>query len=175
MFLLFFSCLQPVQTSVEPNAAQDACVESCLLQAQACSKERDCSGQCSNLVQQLTTGNCLDIAQEMWNCHQQIEWTCTQEEAEALSDQCSTQEVSAFYSGTGDAPSCSFRQNCSLTASDGITSELRFSASSSLEMDPPYTGNVTISKRDERIVDSVNGETVTDILFRCDFTVTDIE
>ena len=89
--------------------------------------------------------------------------------------QCSTQEVSAFYSGTGDAPSCSFRQNCSLTASDGITSELRFSASSSLEMDPPYTGNVTISKRDERIVDSVNGETVTDILFRCDFTVTDIE
>ena len=92
MFVFFFSCLQPVQNQVEPSAAEEACVESCLIQAQACGQDRDCSSQCGNIVQQLTTGGCLDLAQEMWSCHQQIAWTCVQEQAESTSDQCQEQE-----------------------------------------------------------------------------------
>ena len=92
MFFLFLSCLQPVQNTVEPSAAEEACTESCLLQAQACAQERECSAQCSNLVQQLTVGNCLDLAQQLWECQLQVEWSCVQEQAQPLSEQCQTQE-----------------------------------------------------------------------------------
>ena len=68
--------------------------------------------------------------------------------------------------------SCSLSQNCSVTTLDGVTSRLNLSVDSSLEMGPPYTGNLTISKYRERVID---GTPDTETLFNCRFTVTDLQ
>ena len=76
--LLFFSCLQPVQHQVEPSVAEVACTQSCAIQNDVCTQERDCSSQCTTLVQQLSLGDCLAIAEELWSCQQEVSWICSQ-------------------------------------------------------------------------------------------------
>ena len=95
-----------------------------------------------------------------------------QSDFQEASYQCVSRNVTVVYYGGGDAPSCSLDQNCSVTTPDGVTSELRFSVMSSLEMGPPYTGDLTISKSREV---TINGTPDTQILFVCEFTVTDLE
>ena len=86
--------------------------------------------------------------------------------------QCDSPNVTYYHTDENDFQTCYLNQNCSVTTLDGVTSRLNLSVDSSLEMGPPYTGNLTISKYRERVID---GTPDAEILFDCRFTVTELQ
>ena len=92
MILILFSCLQGVQTEPVSNSTQDLCTSICTAQEQACQYEQSCETRCTSLVSQLTSKDCTNEAEELWQCQSQGSWSCVGGNAKFEGDDCLARE-----------------------------------------------------------------------------------
>ena len=94
MLLLFFSCLQGVQTESTQTQLVEDCNSICNQYKTVCTQEQDCSSLCTTIGIQISSRGCDSEAQALWTCQESGEWTCTDELPVLIGDECSAQEGS---------------------------------------------------------------------------------